>query len=127
MTDSRSRSDGLGELDPAARTRVRVAGLAAALVTAIAIALAGNGLRQPLWDAFHHYSPAPLPSPQIEVVTVDGPSLAAVGGWPWPRYVMARLTEQIAARGARAIGFDFLFAEADRQSPAEFVKLYPEL
>ncbi len=127
MTGSRSRSDVLDELDAAARTRVRVLGLAAALVVAILIGFAGDLLHRPLWDTFHRVAPAPIPSDRIEVVTVDGPSLAAVGGWPWPRYVMARLTEQIAARGAKAIGFDFLFAETDRQSPADFVKLYPEL
>ena len=47
----------------------------------------------------------------------DAPSLAAVGGWPWSRYTMARLTEAIAGRGAMAIGYDFLFPEADRLTP----------
>src|SRR5262249_6246229 len=102
MTDSRSRSDTFAELDAATRTRVRVLGLLAALIVAAGVALGGDPVRQPLFDAFHKYSPAPMPSPEIEVVTVDAPSLAAVGGWPWPRYVMARLTEQIAARGAKA-------------------------
>ncbi|MBS0362249.1 MAG: CHASE2 domain-containing protein, partial [Proteobacteria bacterium] len=61
------------------------------------------------------------------MVLIDGPSLKAVGGWPWPRYMMARLTEAIASRGAKAIGYDFLFPEADRTSPDLFVGLYPEL
>ena len=40
---------------------------------------------------------------------------------------MARLTEEIAGRGAKVIGYDFLFAEADRQAPQDFARLYPEL
>src|SRR5689334_3622774 len=109
--DWRDPGEALAELDDAARARVRILALLGALVAAILLAVFGPVLRQPLWDGFHRYSPPPPPSPQIEVVTVDGPSLAAVGGWPWPRYVMARLTEQIAVRGARAIGYDFLFPE----------------
>jgi adenylate cyclase len=61
------------------------------------------------------------------VVLIDAPSLAAVGGWPWSRYAMARLTEAIAGRGAKAIGFDFLFPEPDRTTPGLFADLYPEL
>lgn len=61
------------------------------------------------------------------MVLIDAPSLAAVGGWPWSRYTMARLTEAIAGRGAKAIGYDFLFPEADRLTPSLFADLYPEL
>lgn len=56
---------------------------------------------------------------------IDEDSLSAIGGWPWSRYAMARLTEQISDRGAVAIGLDFLFTEPDRQSPEEFLKVYP--
>lgn len=117
----------MGDLDRGARLRVRVLGLAAALVTALALAAAGDVLRQPLFDLFHRYSKAPDSNPTVQVVVVDSPSLEAVGGWPWSRYTMARLTEQIAARGAVAIGYDFLFPEPDRQRPEDFIRLYPEL
>ena len=127
MTDSRSASDTLGELDRRGRLRVGVLGLVAALLTALFLLAAQNAIRQPLFDAFHRYSPAPDSTPKVQVVVVDAASLDAVGGWPWPRYTMARLTEQIAARGAVAIGYDFLFPETDRQAPEDFVRLYPEL
>lgn len=127
MTDLRSASDPLSELDRGAWLRVRALGLAAALLTASLLLATQGGLRQPLFDAFHRYSPAPDSSPNVQVVVVDAASLAALGGWPWSRYTLARLTEQIAARGAKAIGYDFLFAEADRQTPADFARLYPEL
>jgi len=124
MTDSRSRSDPLAELDRAARLRVRIGGLAAALVAALLVMAAGGALRQPLIDLYQRVSPAPLPSPRVKVVVIDAESLAAIGGWPWSRYALARLTEQIAARGAVAIGFDFLFPEPDRQAPRDFVAAY---
>lgn len=127
MTDLRSASDPLAELDRGAQLRVRTLGLVAALLTALLLLATQGGLRQPLFDAFHRYAPAPVASPKVQVVVVDAASLAALGGWPWSRYTMARLTEQIAARGARAIGYDFLFPEADRQAPGDFARLYPEL
>ena len=127
MTDLRSSSDPLSELDRGARLRVRVLGLVAAVLMAVALLAAGSALRQPLFDAFHKFSPAPNSTPKIQVVAVDAASLAAVGGWPWSRYTMARLTEEIAGRGAKVIGYDFLFAETDRQAPEDFARLYPEL
>jgi len=88
---------------------------------------AGDALRQPLFDLFQRIAPQADATPKVEMVLIDAPSLAAVGGWPWSRYTMARLTEAIAGRGAKAIGFDFLFPEADRLAPQLFADLYPEL
>jgi adenylate cyclase len=125
MTDSRSKSDSLGELDRGARLRVRIGGLVAALAGALLVAFVGPTLRQPLVDLYQRVSPPPLASPKVKVVVIDAESLGAIGGWPWSRYALARLTEQIAARGAVAIGYDFLFVEPDRQAPDEFVAAYP--
>jgi adenylate cyclase len=127
MTGSRLRSDPVTKLDPLARLRVRVGGLAAAALAAILVVMAGSAIRQPLFDLFQRVTPAQAASPKVQVVLIDAPSLAAIGGWPWSRYVLARLTEQIAERGAVAIGFDFLFPEPDRMTPALFADLYPEL
>jgi len=127
MTASKSRSEYLGELDRRARLRVRVGGLAVALIAAILMVLAGGSIRQPMFDVFQKITPAPATSPKVAVVLIDAPSLAAVGGWPWSRYTLARLTEAIAGRGAVAIGFDFLFPEPDRLTPDLFADLYPEL
>ena len=105
-----------------------MAGVVAALVTALALFAAGNAIRQPLFDAWQRLAePSPPPPSAAAVVLIDAPSLKAVGGWPWSRYVMARLTEAIAAKGAKAIGFDILFPEADRTTPGLFADLYPEL
>ena len=117
----------MDELDASARLRVRLAGAAAGLVAAVLVLLAGASVRQPLTDAFQRIWPADFARPHVQVVLIDAPSLAAVGGWPWSRYAMARLTEEIARRGAKVIGFDFLFPEPDRASPSIFAGLYPEL
>ncbi|MBW8812247.1 MAG: CHASE2 domain-containing protein [Caulobacterales bacterium] len=127
MTGSRSKSDSLVELDVGARLRVRAGGLLAALVAALLLAAAGEALRQPLFDLYQRILPAPAPSDRVVVVVVDARSIAKIGGWPWSRYTMARLAEQIAGRGASAVGFDFLFPEKDRQNPADFAGLYYEL
>jgi serine phosphatase RsbU (regulator of sigma subunit) len=107
---------------------VRLAGIAAAILAALLLFAAGDAVRQPLFDAWQRLAePKPPPPSAAAVVLIDGPSLKAVGGWPWSRYVMARLTEAIAARGAKAIGFDILFPEPDRTTPGLFADLYPEL
>src|SRR4051794_7953061 len=123
----KSPSKPLGQLEARAWTRVRLGGLCVALAVSILIALSGGAIRQPLFDLFQRILPASAPSPKVQVVLIDAPSLAAVGGWPWSRYTMARLTEAIAGRGAKVIGYDFLFPEADRLTPTLFADLYPEL
>ena len=94
---------------------------------ALAVLAAGPMFSQPLFDLFQRIAPTSSETTKVQVVVIDAPSLAAVGGWPWSRYTMARLTEAIAGRGAKAIGYDFLFPEADRLTPPLFASLYPEL
>jgi adenylate cyclase len=69
-----------------------------------------------LYDSRMRLQP-PKPSSRIIIVDIDEKSLAAQGRWPWSREQVARLT-QILARdgGARAIGFDLVFAEPQPQA-----------
>ncbi|HLY78980.1 MAG TPA: CHASE2 domain-containing protein, partial [Caulobacteraceae bacterium] len=115
------------ELDAGARRRVRLGGLLAALAAAAMALLLGARLSQPLFDLYQSVSPAPPVSRQVHVVVIDAESLQAIGGWPWSRYYLARLTEEIAKRGATAIGLDILMPEPDRLTPARFADLYGEL
>ena len=64
-----------------------------------------------------HYEPAP-----VRVIAIDEESLRRFGQWPWPRYYIANLVDNLTAMGAAAIGFDIVFAEPDRTSPARVVK-----
>ena len=109
------------------KRRVWLAGLAALLAAALLSSFAGEAMRRPLFDLWQRASPRDLTGTSVHVVLIDGDGLAAVGPWPWPRYHMARLTEEIAARGPKAIGFDMLFPEPDRVRPDIFAALYPEL
>ena len=61
------------------------------------------------------------------IVDIDDDSLKKLGQWPWPRTLIARLIERLAASGAVAVGFDVIFAEPDRNSPAEYAAAMPEL
>jgi adenylate cyclase len=53
----------------------------------------------------------------VEIVDIDEKSLDEFGQWPWPRYRVALLLQKLREAGARAVGMDILFSEADRSSP----------
>jgi adenylate cyclase len=55
---------------------------------------------------------------RIVVVDIDAQSLAAYGGWPWPRSRIADLVEAIGHSGAAAVAIDILFEGPDAKSPA---------
>jgi adenylate cyclase len=48
-------------------------------------------------------------SDRIAIVTVDDPSIAAVGQWPWPRNVVATLIDRLHELGAAVVALDVLF------------------
>ncbi|HKX43713.1 MAG TPA: CHASE2 domain-containing protein [Burkholderiaceae bacterium] len=56
--------------------------------------------------------------PDIVIVGIDDASLAAIGRWPWPRAVHARLLDALADAGPRAVGLDLMFSESDPQGDA---------
>lgn len=49
----------------------------------------------------------------VVVVGIDDASLAALGRWPWPRMVHARMLDMLTAAGPRAVGLDLMFSEPD--------------
>lgn len=50
-------------------------------------------------------------APEIAVVRIDDDSVAALGRWPWPRTLQARLIDAVAKDGAAAIVYDVLLTE----------------
>src|SRR5262245_3147503 len=69
-----------------------------------------------------------VPSAQpVVIVDIDEASLNSLGQWPWPRSLVAKLVDQITAAGAAAIGFDVVFPEPDRTSPALLADTMPGL
>lgn len=75
-------------------------------------------MRNAAFDWMERHMPRPLSDPPVVIVDIDDPSLAKLGQWPWPRRVLARLTDRLAAAGARVVVFDILLAETDRTDPA---------
>ena len=55
-------------------------------------------------------------SGSIVIVDIDTKSLAQYGQWPWPRYRIAQLLDNLREMGAKSVGVDILFAEPDRSS-----------
>jgi adenylate cyclase len=62
----------------------------------------------------------------VRIVDIDDESLAKLGQWPWPRTLVARLVDRLNEAGVAAIGFDIVFAEPDRLSPARVVRTWPK-
>lgn len=73
-----------------------------------------------LWasDAIAVLRPAATYPSAVVVIDIDDASLTAIGQWPWPRDVLARIVDGVAAAGAAAVVLDILLAEPDRLSPA---------
>ncbi len=87
-------------------------------------------LRELRWLAFDSYQRlAPRaydPTMPVKIVDLDDESLARLGQWPWPRTRVAALVERLTQAGAAVIAFDMVFAEPDRSSPEQALKLWPK-
>ena len=84
-------------------------------------------LRLKTFDLYQQIKPrehTPLP---VVIIDLDEESLAAYGQWPWPRTLVADLVSKLMAYQTAVVGFDIVFAEPDRTSPAIMADLYPSL
>ena len=79
-------------------------------------------LRVKTFDLYQRLSPRPIGEYPVGIIDIDEKSLAQVGQWPWPRTTIAKLLEQAHKLGAAVVGFDVVFAEQDRMSPALVAK-----
>ncbi|MFO7870686.1 MAG: CHASE2 domain-containing protein [Kiritimatiellia bacterium] len=70
------------------------------------------------YDAFLRQVHSDPKSGKVVIADLDEKSLEEVGQWPWPRYVLAELTEKLLDAGASVVAFDIVFPEKDRTSPA---------
>ena len=75
-------------------------------------------LRLRTFDLFQVLRPREQKVRPVVIVDIDEASLREIGQWPWPRTVIADLVTWLRAAGAVAVGFDVIFAEPDRMSPA---------
>jgi len=64
------------------------------------------------FDYLSTIAPPSLPADGPIIVAIDEPSMAEIGSqWPWPREIHGRLIAALRQAGAKAIGFDVIFAE----------------
>ncbi len=76
-----------------------------------------DNLRAKAFDLYQRLGPLEAKPPRVLILDIDDKSLAALGQWPWPRTVLARLFERVMAGGAVVLGVDIVFPEPDRMSP----------
>lgn len=68
------------------------------------------------YDLLIQVTAAGNPSSQVTIIDIDETSLSAVGQWPWPRYLLAKLIKELSGNQPAAMGLDILFPEPDRNS-----------
>lgn len=84
-------------------------------------------LRSLVFDAYQRVSPLQFdPNLPVRIVDIDEESLKRIGQWPWPRTVLAELTNKLSEQNAAVIAFDIIFPEPDRLSPATAVQYWPQ-
>ena len=59
---------------------------------------------------------------KIAVLAIDDKSLNEIGRWPWSRFTMANLIDQMMKHEASAIGFDIVFSEPEINQTAEVLQ-----
>jgi adenylate cyclase len=75
------------------------------------------------FDLYQRTSPRRPGNAPIRIVDIDDKSLNKIGQWPWPRTIVAKLVDHLAAAGAAVVAFDIDFAEPDRTSPKMLLPL----
>lgn len=109
MTADRRRAR--GPAPARLRTRAQWALLLMVLLLALTVIDGGELLWRAdlaLYDAAMRGDPAPA---DVVIIAIDDASVAALGRWPWPRSVHARLLERLRAAGVRGVALDVIFTE----------------
>ncbi len=120
------RPDTLAETPAKARsflTRAFVVGTIIGVVLSLLLADFG---RRVAFDTWQNVSPREISAENVVVVMIDDEGMDELGAWPWSRYVMARLIEEIGRGNPRAIGIDIYFTQPDPLRPSAFASLYLE-
>ncbi len=86
------------------------------IVLVVGLALSGVASRADnlIYDALARAS-VHKPSDDIVIIGIDNRSIAAIGRWPWPRARHAELLNRLGGMKPRAVAYDVLFLEPDRQ------------
>ncbi|MGE4281762.1 MAG: CHASE2 domain-containing protein [Magnetospirillum sp.] len=76
-----------------------------------------TAMRNALFDTLQVLFPPERGEPHVSVVAIDEKSLKALGQWPWPRALTAKLVSAVQERQPAGIGLTLLMPEPDRISP----------
>jgi adenylate cyclase len=85
-------------------------------------------LRLIVFDTYQRLKPRSFDAARspVRVIDINDASLAKIGQWPWPRTTLAKMVEDLTAKGAAAIAFDVVFAEPDDRSPDRIAARLPD-
>src|SRR5262245_47405259 len=84
-------------------------------------------LRLLAFDTYQQLQPRKYdPGVPVRIVDIDEASLTRLGQWPWPRSLIADLTQKLMQAGAAVVAFDLVFVERDRMSLSDFIKRLPK-
>jgi adenylate cyclase len=110
-------------MSPVARKRaVQCVWVACCVLGLIWLRLVDPGILSTLrgsgFDALQRIFPRTLEAPApVRIVDIDEASLNQLGQWPWSRFKMAKLVQNLTDLGAAVVAFDIVFPEHDRLSP----------
>ncbi|MFZ4125159.1 MAG: CHASE2 domain-containing protein, partial [Rickettsiales bacterium] len=76
------------------------------------------------FDFYQQLAPRPYTPTGVRIIDIDDASLSKLGQWPWPRQLLADMTQKLTDAGVAAIGFDMIFPEEDRTSPKHILPLW---
>jgi adenylate cyclase len=74
-------------------------------------------IRVRTFDTFQRFDHRVKTARPVTIIDINEQSLAKFGQWPWPRTRIADMIANLTKLGGVAIGFDIMFAEADRLNP----------
>ncbi len=77
-----------------------------------------------VFDNYQRIQPREYQPTPVRIIDIDDRSIEKIGQWPWPRNVLAELVERLTQMGVAAIAFDIVFAEPDRTSPKQILKMW---
>ncbi|WP_157016294.1 CHASE2 domain-containing protein [Mesorhizobium xinjiangense] len=99
---------------------------ASVLLAAWLVRIADPGILQTVRDAtfdqYQRIAPRAPPELPIRIVDIDDDSVRRYGQWPWPRTMLAEITDRLGALGAAVVVFDMVFSEPDRTNPAQIAR-----
>lgn len=110
-----------------ARSLIARAVLVGGLIGAALSLINADFEHRTVFDTWQRIAPREISTDNVAVVLVDDASIEAENtAWPWSRFLMARLIEQIGSADPAAIGIDIYFTEDDPLRPEAFASIYTD-